>query len=756
MHLTLKKRSWFSYGVLLTLATQLVSAGLPLKAQAATEHLVINEINWAGSASQSNDEWIEIYNAAPMGSPALDFAQNPYVLEIKDAADASLQTFELKNGALQPGNYVLLRGMADASQSTVNDALPSGAWWYPDGHLDMLPNEATQYILKEKSTGIEADAVKAATPASAIPFAGSATAPIASMERVYTAGVAGVGTAQASWHTSATHGAGFRAGVDQYGTPGAANPSFNEVAVPHHVAISPELHSTLPTLPTITGEVASNAVTVRLYAHQEGVIPSTTKTFDAAVVSNSFSVMPSGLEAGRYTFQIDAADVLGNRSDRVNVAVAANSSEYNYLIFADASSPIAVPTVDALPAITNQPTVVAHGTVNTADNVKAVDIVRNGEYLQTAPVSDNAFTATMFLLANQENSFRFIAVTAENHVSAPSTAQSVVHDNMAPLAVVASKVKVDANQPGTPDYMSGLVGAAEANTKLSVYSDAALTQMVVPSMTVATDGSFAQVNLGDNRLAKVYLRLMDAAGNMSPLTVIENPIAFANPTNGIGLVLASVSQTQARFTWQPVGGAVNYKVKYKTANGEYTSAMLLCPAGTTSCATQATLINLTAGSSYVVAVASVDAYGNETAYSELAFQTSQPTPVVTTAEVKSTTTTTKSTTTTTPTRRVQPSPTPVPAEIAPVATPTPSPETGEVKSTTDEAARNVTPWIVLGILLAIAVLATLGYFYWFGGVEGAEAGAASAAAAKKRSDEQKVADSSKPEPKKPNNKDKRW
>ena len=755
------KRSLLSYGVLLTLAFQLVSMGLPMKARAAGPGLVINEINWGGSKTLATDEWVELYNPAPAGSPAIDFVATPYTFDIRDAADVDIQAVTINTGSLLPGNYLLLRGQVDPTLSTVKDVLPAGAAWYTGDKFTMLPNVASEYILKDM-LGNEVDALKPATPGGTIPFVGSGTDPIASMERVYTAGVPGDGIAATSWQASVSHGANFRDGIVQFGTPGEANSSVVTVKAPKAIVVTPQGFSTLPVLPAITGTVESNVTTVRLYAHKEGVLPSAEVFFDAPVSGGTFTVSPSGLEAGRYTFQIDAADVLGNRSDRANVVVKTGDTEYNYMIYADVSSPVPAPVVTAMPAITNAATVSIQATTDATASIACVDVVRNGEFLESLPVTGNMVSGTAFLIPNQSNSFNFVAVAADNHhVSAPTPAMVVVSDTIAPLAVIASKVKVDANVPGTADMITGLASAAEPATKLSIYGDAALTQMIGSVLTVNADGSFAAVNIGDNKLAHVYLRLVDAAGNIGPVTTIDNPIAFANPTGNIGLALLSVTQTQAIFAWHLVPGAVNYKVKYKLADGTFTSAMILCPTNSATCAPTATLINLTAGTNYVIAVTSVDPYGNEGPYNEVQFQTAQPTPVVVTQVIDTPVApVTTPAPATTPTKTVvEPSPTPVAATVTPTPTPSASPETGEVKSSTDTATKNVTPWIVLGVLVAIAAIATLGYFYWFGGVDEAEAMASVAAARatieKKSTDTPPAkATDSKPAPKP--NKDKRW
>jgi hypothetical protein len=60
------------------------------------------------------------------------------------------------------------------------------------------------------------------------------------------------------------------------------------------------------------------------------------------------------------------------------------------------------------------------------------------------------------------------------------------------------------------------------------------------------------------------------------------------------------------------------------------------------------------------------------------------------------------------------SPTPTPTSTA-SPTPSASPEAGQVAGAATTNSHNYTPWIILAILIALAILATAGYFYWFGG-----------------------------------------
>jgi hypothetical protein len=752
------RRSLLSYGALAVLAVQMVFSGLPIpKAHAASGDLVINEINWAGSNGQPGDEWIELYNAMPTGSPAVDFSVTPYTLEIQDANGASLQVVTIGGAnapTLNPHRYLLIHNKVVGT--TVQKPIPGAHQFAPTPAMAPLPNEPTQYILRD-NLAMQVDAVTSPSLGTPPPFAGSAgssTQPIASMERVYTAGVPGLGSDQASWRTSHTYGAYFTHGAVQFGTPGGENVVMT---APTGVSITPAFNVTAPTNPTINGSVSGNGTQAVLTIQREGPVPSTS-SLTVPVNSGTFSAQPS-VTPGRYTFAVRAQDSIGNQSTDVDVPVASGSSELNYLVFANSSS-VPAPMATAMPGTTNQATVTASGTVDVS--VVEVDVARNGEYLQTIPVSGGSYSASLFLLPNTLNAFDFVAVANTGTVSQP-THQEITHDNIAPNGVVKSKVPLDTNPPGTADTIRGVAGAAEAGTTLKVYGDAALTQLI-GTTTIAADGSFPLMSIGDNAYPNVYVQLTDAAGNKSVVTAISNPISFADPANGIGLVVVSVSQNQAKIAWNNVPNAVNYKLKYKQSNGTYSSPILVCPSGSSTCSPEATLINLSSGTAYTVAVAAVDKYGNETSYTERSFQTTQPKPVVT-GSTGSTATTASATlpapahsqpSTRKSTAVAQATATPTPSATA---TPTTEPEKGEVKSTTDEATRNWTPWIVLGVLLGIAALATLGYFYWFGGTSGAAvmASAEEARARIAREDAlTKKSGSSKAVPPKKTDRTKRW
>jgi hypothetical protein len=372
--------------------------------------------------------------------------------------------------------------------------------------------------------------------------------------------------------------------------------------------------------------------------------------------------------------------------------------------------------------------------------------MRNGKYYGTVPAVGSVFSASVAFVPNTLNTIQFFAVDVTGMWSMPVVAM-VTHDNIAPLAVDKTKVQLVGNVPGADDTIKGLTAAAEPTTTLYIYGDAAKT-ILISTLTVAADGSFPITSIGDNKYASVWLVLKDAAGNIGPSTKIDNQIAFANTTQNLGPTITNIG-----VSWSPISGAVSYRLKYKGVGGAYGAPISLCTAGT--CSFLTTIINLNADSQYTVAIAAVDSNGNESAYVESTFRTLAPTPVVTAPPVVTVPAVA------TPTRKTdkvtKSAPTPTPS-----ATPNPD-DKGDVKAVATDTTRNWTPWIILGVLVGIAVLATAGYFYWFGG-EAGEMAMMGMMAAKEDDDEEESKSSSKKSgssggsspPSKPTNKDKRW
>lgn len=727
------RRAAVSYGLIAALALGSSLAALPIEsARAAAGQLSISEINWGGSQGNAADEWVEIYNPASGG--LVDFATNNHTLTLLAADGTPLSSVTIDSGSLAAGERLLIHELPDVS-STVNHV---GLITF-QASLN-LPDAPSQYILTDQD-GLELDALRAPAPGQAIPFTGAAptsSTPGSSMARVYVAGEAADGTLSSSWTTSMTIGATFDSAVIQYGTPGAEN---IELAAPADVAIDPADFQVFPDMPMITGSTVPEADSVTLFVHRMGPVESQTEVPAIIDGSNNFSVEPS-LLAGRYHLSVGAEDADGNRSARVPVSAHEGDVTGIYEIIAD-SSVVPAPVISNHDTFTSAGSILIEGTVE--PGVEEVDVLVGPyvdeteyaqRYQQTVPVIDGVFSATVTLFENELNVLWFVAHDVLGQVSVP-TEDYVVHDNIAPDMVDADKVVLSANRPGAEDAVAGLPGAAEPFAQVLLFADAALTEAISAPILVMADGSFPSVSLGDNKYATVWVAVRDAAGNVSPALALANPISFEVP-GGLQPRVVEVGENSAQLAWNDSAGAVNYLVKYRLSDGTFADILPVCAQDSLECMPQTNLHGLRSGSAYVFAVAAVDAAGNVSAYSEIMFVTAQP-PAL---EIPATAGRGSGFT------RVQPSPS---------ATPEPSveEEQGDVMSTAEEAGRNWTPWIVLAILVGIAILASLGYFYWFGGVAGEQA-LASAEAAREQTAAQEATKTTNTNGKKAPPKGKRW
>ncbi|MEI6477590.1 MAG: lamin tail domain-containing protein [bacterium] len=684
MHAISRMRTALSTATALLLALPMVSLGLPAAAHASASSLVINEVNWAGSSVSANDQWVELYNPGP----AVDFSLHPYTISV-DGTDLVTLT---SGAVLSHGEYIVSRlGAAQSTQLLVIGKVDSAL---------VLPHVDLQLQLKDEN----GDVVDTAGDGTGSPLAGSdgmtGVKVVSSMSRV--AGTTD-GTKASSWYTPATVGKYIDNGVIQYGTPGTDN---LEVAAPGQLALDPHPAANQPTItgtiiPAV-GQAMPGLVQVRFTRVSDGTVTGV-NGFVNATTGNFSVIYPGVMGPALYRITVTSLDITPNAGRSATVEVPIAGSPQNLYLVNPASVTVSVPTLDAYPTLTNQTTVTLTGTV---DAGTALVISVNGTEYGTTPIAagQTTFSRTVTLLTDQVNQIEVRAQDSAFNVSAPAIA-TITQDSMAPKAVVAGLVKVSTNAPGTQDSVQGMAGAAEANAFVDVYADASLTTKIATG-SVAANGSFGPILVGDNTNTTLYLVVRDAAGNVSPATLFENPVAFATQTITMSITVGSITGTQATVSWTPISGAAAYRIKYKPEGGSFSSPMTVC-AGVATC--QSTTINgLSPLTSYVVAVAAVDAAGNESNYTEKTFVTgppanvgggSGPLPGLTVA-TKSSGTSVK-----TPVTVVTPSP-------APTVSPT---EQGEVKSENTTSSTNWTPWIILAILIALAVLATAGYFYWFGG-----------------------------------------
>lgn len=187
-------KKFFAVGALVVLATQFfvmrVSADY-------SDGVVINEIAWAGTADNSNDEWIELYNT---GRTAVDLSG----WKIEDDSGASAYT--IVEGEIAPYGFFVIADSDIALSSTRVDAV-----------IGLSLSNAGDSLVLKNGGGAAVDSVNTASGAW---YAGSNTTK-ASMERI---DPSESGDDAANWASAQSgNGAKGRSGLPVLGTPGTLN-----------------------------------------------------------------------------------------------------------------------------------------------------------------------------------------------------------------------------------------------------------------------------------------------------------------------------------------------------------------------------------------------------------------------------------------------------------------------------------------------------------------------------------------------------
>ena len=717
MYKSVRLRTLFQVvlAVLVALPTLLGSLTLAF-AGGGGPNVVINEVNYGGSVTDPTDNYVELFN------PTADSVS----IEGYSLWSASAEMVTLHGSIAASGYYVVSHNAVTNSVLVASDLV--------DSHLVLSPTSST--VILRDASGTPVDTANSLDGKS---VAGSTKGVIAAEERLSTSKAYQNGTLADSWFTASTHGVGLKPGVAQYGTPGAINTEVGGVAV--NVGMKPAFSTTIASMPTITGTAttvqtlpasASTQVTAQFMPISGGTAATYT-TSTIAPVTGLFSITPSpALAAGTYRVVVTVQDALGNSSAPMTVTTGTSPDQNLYTVQAT-SVEVPVPVLDpvnSLPNLANS-SLVNTATVNVTGTVQAGTALVfsvNGQDVEKTPALDPSqthFSLVVKLNPDQLNSIEVRAQDAAGNTSAPVVA-TVTQDSTAPAPIVTSLTAVSSNAAGVQDTIAGLAGSVEPKATVEVYADAALTTPIAKGISTAT-GSFGPLSLGAQKYKVVYAVARDAAGNENPLNVrsFTNGVAFSGPV-AMTVTTSGITQTQATVNWQPVTGAVTYHFKYKTGTGAYSAPIDVC-AGVTTCPTSRTLISLTAGTTYTVAMVPVDRFGTEaTSYTEVSFVTTAIAAVGGSSTIEALPTTTPA-----PAATATPAPVvkqvattknvPVAVTTTPVpeatATPAPSPtDEGQVQSA-ETTTHNYTPWIILAILVALAILATAGYFYWFGGEE---------------------------------------
>lgn len=168
------------------------------------EDVVINEINWAGSNGDGNDEWIELRNTT---SNPINLAG--WIVENLGTGSGPGADITISSGTIPADGFFLIsnKGQTDSKVNVAPDITDTSV---------SLVNGGEQLVLKTNLTVT----IDTANGVSAW-FEGSNATPKKSMERT---SPPGDGTVGSNWQTATTHtnmdGSGS---TDEFGTPKAAN-----------------------------------------------------------------------------------------------------------------------------------------------------------------------------------------------------------------------------------------------------------------------------------------------------------------------------------------------------------------------------------------------------------------------------------------------------------------------------------------------------------------------------------------------------
>ena len=677
-----------------SLLLQLFCLGLsPVRAASPVGHLILKQIAWAGSVGNPADQWVEIYNPTQQ---VVDLVQDPYVLRVGDNAVATLNS-----GSVTPLQGVIVSRL-DPADPASHSSLSSSLKTLVDPQL-VLPSGNAQYVLSNTHNNVS----DLANSKLAAPFAGNQNA---SEQRLIDAnGQYLPGDMSAAWTTTQTIGRNVAPDTQQYATPAESNAV--SVAQPTNVTID----MSQPDRPT----VKANFSTTAPYGIVRFVNGSTGTVIQGVgdTVSGFQPAIP--LTAGQYAVSVAAAIAPnGDRSAALSIPLGTVQA-----VQPTTGTNVQPPVLDPFQAQTNAKTVTLTGNAQ-AGSVTVV-ATANGTVVSQPLNSMLNFSLTVPVLQNGGTAIQVVAVAADGSKSQPVTAQ-IMQSTVAPQMPAADHLKVMSETSGTMDSIIGQAGAVLPGSRIRVYADSALTQLIGQA-TALSDGSFPGVSLGGNRYATAYVVQTDLAGNMSAPQTVSNPINVTDQNLNLPIVVQNVTANGATFQLLPMTGVVQYLVKYRIAGGQYGSPVTVCAVASSDCSLSKHLMDLQPGTNYDVAIAAVNAQGQMSNYTESSFQTAaMPTVQVRTVSAPVAPPVVAPKTTTLPTPAYAPpaaavttpqaaaSPTPTAMDMA---SPSPSAtESGAVKSAT--TVRNWTPWIVLGVLIGLAILATAGYFYWFGGEAG--------------------------------------
>jgi hypothetical protein len=207
--------------------------------------------------------------------------------------------------------------------------------------------------------------------------------------------------------------------------------------------------------------------------------------------------------------------------------------------------------------------------------------------------------------------FRVTAVDFNAQTSVGAVVEGSALDNLAPV-LDTTKVLLTQNKPGTDDTIHGLPGAANEPATVYVFDRDPSDPMaqLINSVLAEADGGFPLMSIGDNRYARIWMQLVDTAGNPSEVEIFDNDIVAPNPPTLTGVTASCVGDPcRVTLAWQDNGPDTAYYVVGYTSDGVEQRSM----------AVQATAaaLDLAAEKHYEFRIFAYDQYGNQSAPSNV-------------------------------------------------------------------------------------------------------------------------------------------
>lgn len=195
------KKNIFIYIALLVMALQLASFRLLTAFAYSAGSVVINEIAWAGSSDNSNDEWIELYNTT---TDSIDLT-NWYIED-----DVTASVYKITSGEIAPHGYFLIEDTEVSVNNITADSVTGLS----------LANAGDSLVLKDSSGAI----VDTVNGSGGKWYAGDSVSK-ATMERIDPKVTA---DNSSNWASAINpNGALGRTGTSILGTPKGANSTFS-------------------------------------------------------------------------------------------------------------------------------------------------------------------------------------------------------------------------------------------------------------------------------------------------------------------------------------------------------------------------------------------------------------------------------------------------------------------------------------------------------------------------------------------------